>query len=416
MEYAQRQFLRPWSHTAQMVLSFRLNPDIPDAFSSPGSLNNIIQKLQGVLRQTGASVEEPLAGRRLAVQNVEDVRLDHTLQAAAKQLDLLFIVLPAKNLTLYPKIKRLCDVNYGLQTICCVGSKLKVERGQDQYLRNIALKFNLKLGGTNQMVDNLQLSLISENKTMVVGLDVTHPTGSKSIPANAPSVAGMVASADNLLGQWPATIQIQSRARKEEVDNLITMLKRHLGLWKLLGQHASYPENILVYRDGVSEDQYSKILAEELPLLRRACKETYPSEKTSSGLPRITIVIVNKRHHSRFFPTTTDDADKNGNTPPGTLVDRGVTEPHCFSFFVQPHAARRGTAKTTFYFMALDEIFSQRYSSDLLPGFSNIADVQDLTLSQSCLIGKSTKGARVCCPVQYADLACDRARCYLTRS
>jgi hypothetical protein len=68
---------------------------------------------------------------------------------------------------------------------------------------------------------------------MVVSLDVTHPTrgpqGSRPI---VPSVAGMVASVNKLLGQWPAIIQIQSRGRKEEIVNLDLMLKRHFHRWK----------------------------------------------------------------------------------------------------------------------------------------------------------------------------------------
>lgn len=42
-----------------------------------------------------------------------------------------------------------------------------------------------------------------------------------------------------------------------------------------------------------------------------------------------------KRHHTRFFPTEQENADKDGNPKPGTVVDRGVTSVYHFDFFLQ---------------------------------------------------------------------------------
>ncbi|KAE8354848.1 ribonuclease H-like domain-containing protein [Aspergillus coremiiformis] len=418
------QRLRKWSY---LLLSI---PTVRDAFRDMKSFQPVLNKLKAAFIDTGVLVEPPLAGKIVKVNEDNPAELDAILKAAAVNLDLLYIILPDKDTFWYPRIKRLCDVEYGLQTVCSVGSKLVAKRGQteeqygknlDMYMRNIALKFNLKLGGTNHMVDNVRLSLINEDKTMIVGLDVTHPTGrpaslQQKSQLMAPSVAGMVASIDKTLGQWPATVQIQSQGRKEEIDNLDTLFKRHLHLWKSLGRHTSFPENILVYRDGISEGQYTKCMTEELPLIRKACREVYPKDMQAKNLPRITIIIVSKRHQTRFYPTEGQTADKNGNTPPGTIVDRGITDPHCFSFFLQPHSAIHGTARNAFYFVILDEIFSQRYRGKLPPRYKNIAEVvQDLTLSLSYLVGRATKSVRVCCPARYADLVCDRARCYLSR-
>ena len=51
--------------------------------------------------------------------------------------------------------------------------------------------------------------------------------------------------------------------------------------------------------------------------------------------PKLTIVICGKRHHTRFFPTDAEHADKNGNPRPGTVVDRGITAVYDFDFFLQ---------------------------------------------------------------------------------
>src|SRR5882724_3633027 len=95
----------------------------------------------------------------------------------------------------------------------------------------------------------------------------------------------------------------------------------------------SYPENILVYRDGVSEGEYHQVLDQELPALRKACEELYPAIFTKQGIPYITIIIVGKRHNTRFYPTRKEDVDRSSNPQNGTVVDRGVTEARNWDFF-----------------------------------------------------------------------------------
>ncbi|KAF2750120.1 Piwi-domain-containing protein [Sporormia fimetaria CBS 119925] len=330
--------------------------------------------------------------------------------AAERRVGLMFIVLPEANTFLYKRIKTLADKTYGIYTICCVGSKLAKPNGRDQYMANIALKFNLKLGGVNQMVENKNLGIIDQGKTMVVGIDVTHPSPDSS--SNAPSVSAMVASVDKVLGQWPATLRVQ-RGRQENVDDLAEMLKSRLELWR--GRNKVLPENILVYRDGVSEGQYDMVVSKELPQLREACKGLYPAPDTKKGLPRITIIICGKRHKTRFYPTKVEDCDRSGNTKPGTVVDRGVTEARNWDFFLQAHAALQGTARPCHYYIVHDEIFRQLYAKTVPAPFQNIADVvEDLTHNMCYLFGRATKAVSLCPPAYYADLACERARCYLS--
>ncbi|WAO97167.1 Hypothetical protein NCS54_01488100 [Fusarium falciforme] len=348
----------------------------------------------------------------IAIIDQDDPELDNVFILATKSLDLLFIILP-NTIPLYNRIKHCGDVKYGIQTICAVGHQIAKERGQDQYFANVALKFNLKLGGNNQLLDKQCLGIINEDKTMVVGIDVTHPSPGSS--SRAPSIAGMVASVDRWLGQWPAVLLAQAGARQEMVTGLSDMLKSRLQLWKTKGYHQFLPENILVYRDGVSEGQYDKVVNEELPRLRKACTEVYPASDQKRGLPHFTIVIVGKGHHTRFYPTKETDADRSGNPKPDTIVDRGVTEARNWDFFLQAHAAIQGTARPGHYVVVLDEIFRARYAKTLAPGFNNVADVlEDLTQSLCYVYGRSTKAVSLCTPAYCADIVCERARCYLS--
>ena len=244
---------------------------------------------------------------------------------------------------------------------------------------------------------------------MVVGIDVTHPSpGSAS---NAPSVAGIVASIDQWLAQWPADLQIQT-ARQEMVAGLDRIFKSRLRLWGK-NNKGTYPENLLIYRDGVSEGQYDIVLDQELPLIRKACEEVYPASDTKKGLPRMSIIVVGKRHNTRFYPTKKEDADRSSNPQNGTIVDRGVTEARNWDFFLQAHTAIQGTARPAHYSNILDEVFR---GGKTQPPFQNAADtLEDLTHNMCYLFGRATKAVSICPPAYYADLVCERARCYLSR-
>lgn len=223
------------------------------------------------------------------------------------------------------------------------------------------------------------------------------------------------------------------------VSDLAAMLKSRLHLWRTKGRHMSFPENILVYRDGVSEGQYQLVLENELPLLQKACAETYPADQTKAGLPRITVVVVGKRHHTRFYPTSEDGADRGSNCLPGTVVDRGVTEARNWDFFLQAHAAIKGTARPAHYFVVHDEIFRSRAKGGhaaqqqkrggapalKLPlaggsgggGASISGNVEDtleqVTQSLCYVFGRATRAVSICTPAYYADIVCERARRYL---
>jgi eukaryotic translation initiation factor 2C len=319
----------------------------------------------------------------------------------------LIVVLPYSDSKLYNCVKKICDVRLGIHTVCLLAEKLAKPKN-DQYVANVGLKLNLKLGGTNHQLSPSQLGIIAEGRTMLVGIDVTHPSPTSA--SDAPSIAGVVASVDAVLSQWPADIRVQL-ARQEMVADLDEMLKTRLQLWRRSNKN-KLPENIIVYRDGVSEGQYDTVLEQELPLLKKACREVYPPDATKGRLPRISIIIVGKRHNTRFYATNQENADNSSNLKNGTIVDRGVSEARSWDFYLQAHAALQGTARPAHYFVVWDEIFRQRYSTDKT-GYA--ADVlQALTHNLCYLFGRATKAVSVCPPAFYADLVCERARCYLS--
>lgn len=395
--------LPPWSY---LTISTRQ----PDAYNQE-SLSRCVNRFQTVLRGMGIGGPPPSSGTQIFINNPDELqsKVEEALQKVARQVRFVLVIVPdRKDPVVYNKVKHAGDVKLGIHTVCVWAGKFG--EGDSQYYANIGLKINLKLGGVNQVIDRYRLGIIEEQKTMIVGIDVTHPSPSSS--SKAPSIASMVASIDRWLGQWPADLRIQQR-RKEMVTELDQMLKTRLTLWKKLGKRATLPENILIYRDGVSEGQYESVIEEELPLLRKACSEVYPAQDTKKGLPYMSIIIVGKRHHTRFYPTTAASADnRTSNTKNGTIVDRGVTEVRNWDFFLQAHSAIKGTARPAHYYVVLDEIFTRR---GVKQPFQTVADVlEDLTHNMSYLYGRATKSVSLCPPAYYADIVCERARRYLS--
>lgn len=96
------------------------------------------------------------------------------------------------------------------------------------------------------------------------------------------------------------------------------------------------PERVLVFRDGVSEGQFDLVLKEELPQIREAFEKVYTGKDGKPAKkPELMICICGKRHHARFYPTNDQNATRNGNTKPGTVVDKGIGDVYRFDFYLQ---------------------------------------------------------------------------------
>jgi len=130
-------------------------------------------------------------------------------------------LLQKKDNFIYPGIKRLCAVKFGIRSQCLLLEKALNESKQDQYLSNVALKVNTKLGGgINHKLAGGSLGWLTQKPTILVGIDVTH-LGQSSGPGT-PSVAGVVASVDKDFVQFPASLRLQKS--KQEVSFFFSLL------------------------------------------------------------------------------------------------------------------------------------------------------------------------------------------------
>lgn len=307
----------------------------------------------------------------LPQRGVSHADLEASMKPAFRKLreegaKIVYVFLPSLDKVVYSAVKYFGDTKAGISTVCSQWDKIINSKGIGQYLANVALKFNIKMGGTNHIIGAAQLGEFAGGKTMIVsilfppflvwllmviqvGCDVTHP--SPGSLKGTPSIAGVVASIDPNFSQYPASLRMQE-SKKEMITAMDEMMKERLRLWSTKNG-GRWPEKIIVYRDGVSEGQFHQVLEQELPLIQKACVEITPGNKCN---PKITVIIVGKRHHTRFYPTDSSSADsKNGNPQPGTCVDRGVTAVYDFDFYLQAHAGIKGTARPAHYYVIHDQ-------------------------------------------------------------
>jgi eukaryotic translation initiation factor 2C len=354
-----------------------------------------------------------LAGMGIAINKIPqdpprelidtNANLDSIFAWLQKQgIQLFVIILSEKDTSgVYAKIKQMGDCTYGVHTSCVVARQFG--KASPGYFANVGLKINLKAGGVNHKLKE-EFSILKDGKTMIVGYDVTHPTNMairKGGP-EPPSLVGFVSSIDSDLGQWLA-LSWEQTSRQEMLSNQLTdAFTLRLDTWS---KHngGQYPNNIVIYRDGVSEGQFSLVLNKELPSIREACRKKYSPQVAQ---PKITLVVSVKRHQTRFYPSSTDEMSKSGNIVNGTIVDRGVTQTRYWDFFLTAHDALQGTARPAHYTVILDEIFRPKFGTNA----SN--ELERLTHELCYLYGRATKAVSICPPAYYADIVCERARAH----
>jgi len=306
---------------------------------------------------------------------------------------LIVVVLPDGGNDIYTAVKHFGDVTFGVATQCLKSSWCSP--GTPRYYANVCLKINVKLGGINNIPDPSSVPALSDplNPTIVMGADVIHPSPGSH---GRPSFTALVANVDSDTAKYIATSRVQT-SRQEMIDDLQEMSKHILTMYmayrmKAEKQPDAAPKRIIFYRDGVSEGQFKQVLDLELPLLKKACEELKIN-------PKITIIVVGKHHHIRFFPVRQGDGDKkSGNCPAGTVVDRDISHPTEFDFFLQSHGGLIGTSRPAHYSILYDD---NNFTADAL---------QSLSFALCHVYARTTRSVSIPAPVYYADIVCSRAK------
>ncbi|KAG2328233.1 hypothetical protein Bca52824_010961 [Brassica carinata] len=287
----------------------------------------------------------------------------------------------------YKTLKWIAETKLGLVTQCFLTNS--ANRGGDQYRANLALKINAKVGGSNvELMDTTFSFFKREDEVMLIGADVNHPAARDKL---SPSIVAVVGTLN-----WPEANRYAARViaqphRKEEIqgfgDTCLELVKAHV---QATGKR---PNKIVIFRDGVSDGQFDMVLNVELLDVKLTFEKI-------NYFPKITVIVAQKRHQTRFFPATSNDGSDKGNVPSGTVVDTKVIHPFEYDFYLCSHHGGIGTSKPTHYYALWDEL---EFTSD---------QMQKLIFDMCFTFTRCTKPVSLVPPVYYADMVAFRGRMY----
>nr|XP_034826738.1 protein argonaute-2-like [Maniola hyperantus] len=353
---------------------------VVEANANECNCDGIIQLLLKVGRQMGMAVNSPaFTNFNVTQQDLRNV----LLTAQERKLNFMFIIVSGRDKDAYHKIKRKAELEVGILTQC-IKEMTASRRMNEQTIRNILLKVNSKLMGINQALDNRSLPpCLRSGGVMVVGADVTHPSPDQM---SVPSIAAVTASLDSKCFIYNIEMSVQT-PKHEIIVDFENMMFDHLKVYK--SHQNALPRKIFVFRDGVSEGQFAQVMNSELVAVQRAYARLDQVNK-----PEILFLLVQKRHHTRFFM-----GDKNPqNVEPGTVVDTHIVHPKELDFYLVSHQAIKGTARPT------------RYHAICNDGNIPSDEVEQLTYYLCHLYSRCTRSVSYPTPTYYAHLACFRAK------
>ena len=186
----------------------------------------------------------------------------HAFRAGKPDL-LVFLLHDKANPSIYKVIKSVCEVDFGIPSQVMVVEKALKDKGQMQYLGNIGLKVNCKLGGVNSSIEE---PLFRRSKFMMIGGDSSHPSpGELRMMPPPPSYCALVASYDTSCVAYTAVATAQPGTNEliGTFGPMVTeLMKRYYGRNKFL------PDSVIYWRDGIGESQIPQFMDSEVQALR----------------------------------------------------------------------------------------------------------------------------------------------------
>lgn len=362
-----------------------------------GLVDNFITSFVRAYQQHGGTVLSPRPFMQQFGDNtgaaVENLYTG-TGNAFKTRPQLLVFLVQGKDAFNYMRIKRSCDCRYGI--VSQVMQYAQCIRNNPQYISNVLMKVNAKLGGaTSQAVAHPTSGSKAFSKpTMIIGADVSHA----SPGSLAPSTAAITVSLDRYGGRYAAAVETNGQRVEMITENnfrdMLAPLSRH---WASTVGQGRNPQHVYYFRDGVSEGQYQHVMQQEVPRIRAIFSDIEGEGATWKGT--LTVVICSKRHHIRAYPEQRA-SDRNGNPQPGLLIERGVTSPHEWDFYLYSHIALQGTSRPVHYTILQDQ-------ANHGPN-----QIQNMIYEHCYHYMRSTTSVSLFPAVYYAHLASNRAKAH----
>mmetsp|Transcript_12541 Transcript_12541/g.13511 ORF Transcript_12541/g.13511 Transcript_12541/m.13511 type:complete len:960 (+) Transcript_12541:104-2983(+) len=287
-----------------------------------------------------------------------------------------------------------------------------ISRGKLEQCDPLVLTLNGKMGGVSNVVapsasarpDARTPGILSRYfdgyLTMFLGIDVSKPGPHEKDPYSA---VALVASMDPFHFAQHSCSLFQLNGRIEVLDNekLTDAFKKLLQAFSTVNRLGTgkLPKRVVIWRDGVSEGEFTEVEQKEIRRLRNA----YNLLGYQDDYVTFTLLTCQKRHKDRLY--LIDQRDGANNPCPGVIVP--VSSPATSDaetmlsatypeFLLNSHKAIQGTAKPCKYTVILDENNLQ------------IEALEILTYWSTYLYLRCSRSISYATPAYYAHLASKR--------
>ncbi|KAG9248087.1 ribonuclease H-like domain-containing protein [Calycina marina] len=205
---------------------------------------------------------------------------------------------------------------------------------------NTSLKLNFKLGGTNHTVKGESWGGALAD-TIIVCADVGHVP--KDSDSGCPSISSVVATQD-------------AENKSQFIAGLASMIEERVLAYNT--NMKKLPQNMLFYRNEINESQYGMAYSDEVPLIKKG-------RKTTDWTRKITVIVVGKGYHPRFFPDQSRnlnhfsaeaaDKERKKNIEEGLVIEHSTVYPTHLNFYLQSHNSPDGIVRSAYYVVIYDE-------------------------------------------------------------
>ncbi|PUU78785.1 Piwi domain-domain-containing protein [Tuber borchii] len=169
--------------------------------------------------------------------------------------NLLIFILPNAAVKSYCTLKKICDTTFGIASQCMVLEKCFNLKGQLQYLGNIALKVNVKLGRSNTVIED---PFLIKQPAKIMGYDASHSSPSQGrMNPPPPTFTAISASYDRRCAKYSSVTSCQD-AGQEVIQDFGAIAEELLKRFQ--EQAKRDPAAIIYFRDGLSETEFDKVV------------------------------------------------------------------------------------------------------------------------------------------------------------
>lgn len=295
-------------------------------------------------------------------------RLRSSNEISSRSTQLILYIQQDRSLDrIYKEAKKILGQQFGFVSQFVKGRNC---RTKPAIYQKIALQIGCKIGG-----EPWAMQIPFKKPTMIIGIDCHRAKGAQTI-------AACVATMNRLCSKFYSRCVVQQEGQDMLgavggfVAEAVTEFKER--------NKGRYPDQVIVYRDGVGDGQLGFVRDNEVSQLSQIIRINNPN-------CLLTFIVVKKRGSARFFCRQGHYDDQISNPPAGTIVDDIVTHTGWRDFYLIPQKVTQGTATPSHFNILIDEC-------DLSNDF-----IQDMTFKLCHMYYNWTGPIRVPSVCQYAN-------------